>query len=162
MNKLEQLEHEALEQEIEVKQADFPSTISGLYCADGVRKPIIGLNKLLKTKAETCCILAEELGHYYTSYGNLLSDPKIDKVIVRQQETRAKRWATKKLVPLKQLIQAFEAGCRNTYETAEFLEITEEFLWESYKNYSQIYGSYKTINNYVLYFDPPAILKLII
>ena len=41
--------------------------IKGLYC-DGT----IAISTDMKTDAEKACVLAEELGHHYTTYGNIL------------------------------------------------------------------------------------------
>ena len=41
--------------------------IKGLY-SDGT----IAISTDMKTDAEKACVLAEELGHHYTTYGNIL------------------------------------------------------------------------------------------
>ena len=50
----------------------------------------IAIRKDLETSAEKTCVLAEELGHHYTSVGNILdqSDPNN-----RKQEILARTWA---------------------------------------------------------------------
>lgn len=159
MNKLEEIENEASNQNIEIKRTSLPLKISAIYYDNGISKPLIALNNLLRTTSEQCCVIAEELGHYHTSYGNLLTDPEVDNTIIRQQETRAKRWAVKKLVTIKNIIKAYEAGAANFYEMAEYLDVTEEFLRNAFKAYNQMYGKYKKRGNYIIYFDPPGVLK---
>lgn len=101
--------------------------------------------------SEKNCILAEELGHYYTTSGNILD---LSNTSNRKQELRARAWAYDRLVGLSGIIFCFEAGCRNLYEMAEYLEVTEEFLKETIERYRQKYGVYVSIKNYVIYFEP--------
>ena len=157
-NEYDKLEDEASSQDIHVVKINLTENISGLYYEDGEDK-LIALNSCLQTQAEQACVLAEELGHYNTSYGNLLTDPSVDNTTIRQQETRAKRWAVKKLVSIKRIIQAYKSGCRSTYEMAEYLEVTEDFFRKSLQQYAEIYGKCKKRGVYIIYFDPPGVFK---
>jgi Zn-dependent peptidase ImmA (M78 family) len=147
----ERLLHEAERENIEVIYQPLRGKIKGLYC-DGV----IVINENISTTTEKTYILAEELGHYYTSCGDIL-DQKITNN--RKQEVKAKRWAVKRLVPLKSIIRVFKAGCRNCYEAAEYLGVTENFLRHCFKVYFNIYGKCKEYDQYVIYFDPPGLVK---
>lgn len=158
LSKVEKLFHECAMEGIHIEQYPLPATVRGLYFNSSETEPVISLSSRLKTESEISCIVAEELGHHYTSCGDLLTDKKVDKTIIAQQENKAKRWAIKHLVPLKHIIKAFESGVKNLYEMAEFLEITEEFLIEALKKYNEIYGKYKVYGNYIICFEPPAIL----
>ena len=158
MNRLEILEDEVINHGIDIQIADLPKTISGFYYNDENNKLIV-LNKALKISAEQTCVLAEELGHYYTSCGNLLTDPSIDNTIIRKQEHIAKKWAVQKLVTLKNIIKAYEEGCNNLFEMAEYLGVTESFLVQAFKMYNSMYGKYKKRGKYTIYFDPPGIFK---
>jgi len=159
MNKLEQLVDEANNLDIDTLTADLPANISGIYYCNGVDKPLIALNKTLPTLSEQMCVLAEEIGHFYTSYGNLLTDPKTDNIVIEKQETKSRRWAVKKLVPFEKIIAAFEHGCRNFYEYAEYIGTTENFLREAFNNYRAMYGRYNVYGNYIIFFDPPGVYK---
>ena len=147
----EQLIKEAEEKRIEVVALHFRGKIKGLYY-DGV----IAINENISTTAEKTCVLAEELGHYYTSYGDII-DTSI--TANRKQEVKARRWAVKRLAPLKSIIKAFEAGCRSMYEMAEHLGVTEEFLIRTFETYNAMYGRYKKCGSYIVYFDPPGVYK---
>lgn len=160
MSKLKTLESEAEKEGIDVQETKLPANVSGLYYNNGMDGPLIAISKYLRTRCEQACVLAEELGHHHTSCGNLLTDSTIDNTIVRQQEIRAKRWAYKRMIPLTDLIRAYEAGCQSLYEFAEHLEVTEDFLRRALKQYAAIYGINKRCGNYIIYFDPPAILRL--
>ena len=110
----------------------------------------IYLRKDMNT-TEKACVLAEELGHYYTTVGNILD---MSVVSNRKQERQARLWAYNKQIGLTGLIRAYEAGCTNRYETAEYLEVTEEFLEECIQCYREKYGEYKVVDNYTIYFIP--------
>ena len=97
------------------------------------------------------CVMAEELGHYYTSTGNILDQTKYENV---RQERKARFWAYNKRFGLTGIVAAYQHGCRNSYEMAEYLEVTEEFLLESLNMYHSKYGLCTTVDNYIIYFEP--------
>lgn len=147
MNAFEYWEDKACKDGVEIIQHSFNSNnIKGLYC-DGT----IALNKQISTTVEKACVLAEELGHYHTTVGNIidLSDAQN-----RKQERQARIWAYNKLIGLRGLIRAYEHGCNGGHEIAEFLEVTEEYLNEAVNCYREKYGIYKTVDNYIVYFIP--------
>lgn len=104
---------------------------------------------------EKACVLAEELGHHYTSYGNILDQSDTSN---RKQELRARAWAYNKQIGLLGLIRAYEHGCRNRFEIAEYLEVTEEVLEECLIFYRNKYGVCANVDNYVVYFIPNLIV----
>lgn len=111
------------------------------------------------TQLEKKCILAEELGHFYTTIGDIMNQVDFQN---RKQERIARIWAYDKLIGLSGLLNAYKAGCKNLHETAEYLEITEPFLLEAIETYKQKYGICATIDNYIIYFEPHlAVLELI-
>ena len=59
------------------------------------------------------------------------------------------------------LIRAYEAGCRNIFEMAEFLDATEEYLREAIQCYRSKYGICVAVDNYIIYFEPFAVMKMI-
>ncbi len=104
---------------------------------------------------EKACVLAEELGHHYTTYGNILDQSDTSN---RKQELRARAWAYNKQIGLIGLIRAYEHGCRNRFEVAEFLEVTEKVLEECLTFYRNKYGMCKAVDNYVVYFIPNLVI----
>lgn len=52
------------------------------------------------------------------------------------------------------LIRAYEHGCRNSYEIAEYLQVTEEQLVECIQCYRDKYGVFKRYCGYYIYFIP--------
>lgn len=160
LHKVEQLINECKELGINIDRHSLPNNIKGLYYADSKTEPVIAIDFCVDTQSETYCVIAEELGHYQTSCGNLLTDKAIDNVIVRKQETRAKRWAYEKLVSLDKLISAYESGVRDRYALAAHLDITDEFLEVSLKYYKVKHGLYSILGNYIIYFEPFGIFKM--
>lgn len=109
------------------------------------------------TSTEKACVLAEELGHHYTTVGNILDQEDVSN---RKQERRARLWSYRKMFDLADLLSAYKYGCRNRYEVAEYLEVTEAFLEEAINAYKEKYGICTKVDRYVIYFDPLSILEL--
>lgn len=118
----------------------------------------IAIRKDIETQAEKSCVLAEELGHYYTSSGDILDQ---DNIMKQKQEYRARLYGYNLKIGLTGLIRAYEAGCRNLYEMAEFLDATEEYLREAIRCYRSKYGVCAAVDNYVIYFEPFAVMRMI-
>lgn len=110
----------------------------------------IYLRKDMNTTEKTC-VLAEEMGHHHTTVGNILDMESIQN---RKQERQARFHGYNRLIGLAGLIEAYEHGCQNRYEIAEFLEVTDEFLEECIECYRDKYGIYTTVDNYIIYFIP--------
>lgn len=109
------------------------------------------------TDAQKACTLAEELGHYYTNYGDIMDQTD---VTARKQEAKARLWAYNTMISYDMLIEAFEHGCRNRYEIAEYLEVTEDFLQEAIDRWAHIHDWIRH-GKYVLRFDKGiTIMKL--
>lgn len=115
----------------------------------------IAIRQDITTTAEKSCVLAEELGHYYTTVGDILDQSKPES---RKQERQARLWAYNKQIGLIGLVRAFEHGCQNRFEIAEYLEVTEEYLEECISCYRDKYGVYTTVDNYIIYFIPNLVV----
>lgn len=97
------------------------------------------------------CVLAEELGHYHTTVGNILDQSSVAN---RKQELRARAWAYDRLIGIIGIIDAYKKGCQSLHEVADQLDVTEEFLSEALQYYKRKYGVCTKIDNYVIYFEP--------
>lgn len=111
------------------------------------------------TNTEKVCILAEELGHYHTTVGNILDQSKVEN---RKQEEIARRWAYEKLINIEDLIAASKEGIRNRYELAEYLGVTEEFLMDVLAYYKAKYGPYYQVDNILICLDPLTVIEKIL
>ncbi len=109
------------------------------------------------TVTEKKCVLAEELGHYYTTVGNILDQSNSSN---RKQERKARIMAYNKMIGLVGLISAFKAGCRSRFDTAEYLGVTEPFLEDALDYYRSKFGLCTKVDNYIVYFEPVGILEL--
>nr|WP_296158238.1 ImmA/IrrE family metallo-endopeptidase [uncultured Blautia sp.] len=139
---------------IDVVERRFKSNnIKGLYC-----NGVIAVNKDIETQAQKSCVLAEEIGHHCTSSGDILDQTDI---MNRKQEYRARLYGYNLKIGLTGLIRAYEAGCRNLFEMAEFLDCTEEYLREAIQCYRSKYGICVAVDNYIIYFEPFAVMKMI-
>ena len=155
MNAYEKLQEEACKDGIEVIDYPFRSkNIKGLYC-DGT----VAIRDNIDTTTEKACVLAEELGHHYTSVGNIINMTSSGN---RKQERQARLHGYNRLIGLVGIIHAFDAGCQNKYEIAEFLDVTEEYLEDCIKCYRDKYGVYTTVDNYIIYFIPNLIVTELI
>lgn len=103
------------------------------------------------------CVLAEELGHYYTTVGNILDQTNASN---RKQERRARLWAYDRLVGLSGIVNAYEHGCKSFAETAEYLDVTEDFLLDALKEYESKYGTSVVCGEYEISFTPTLEIKL--
>ena len=147
MNNYECLEDEACKDGIEVVNCRFDSLrIKGLYC-----DKMIGINIDIDSSNEKACVLAEELGHHHTTVGNILDMTDIGN---RKQERQARLWGYNKLIGLSGLIKAFEAGCQDRFEVAEYLGVTDEYLCECLDTYRDKYGVGVTMDDYYIMFIP--------
>lgn len=135
-----------------VKEKDIPGYGGRIY------KNRIAINRALPTQAEKSCVLAEEIGHHCTSSGDILDQTDI---MNRKQEYRARFYGYNLKIGLTGLIRAYEAGCRNLFEMAEFLDATEEYLKEAIQCYKSKYGICAVVDNYIIYFEPFAVMKMI-
>ena len=142
--KYDALLDEANAEGISIKERPFKTYDGRLKGKD------IYLRKDMNTTEKTC-VLAEEMGHHYTTVGNILDMESADN---RKQERRARLWAYNKQIGLRGLINAYDHGCQNKYEVAEYLEVTDEFLADCIECYRQKYGIGTTVDNYYIMFIP--------
>ena len=147
----EALLKQAEKESISIFETDQIGKLHGLYVDN-----TITINSKLETNAEKACVLAEELGHYYTTYGNILDQNNVSD---RKQERRARGWAYEKLVSMTSLIEASKQGIRNRYELSEFLGVPEWFIEEAIQYYKGKYGLYLEKDNYIVYFEPLGVME---
>ena len=145
MNVYEQLLSSS-DENIIVIEKQFKSKAKGLCKGNK-----IGIRADIDNSIEKACILAEELGHHYTTVGNIVDMTDAQN---RKQERQARLWAYNKQIGLAGIIRAFGAGCQDMHEIAEYLEVTEEFLHEAIECYRNKYGVFTTLDNYIIYFIP--------
>lgn len=131
-----------------------------LHGSDGrIKGRRIAIRKDIETQVEKSCVLAEELGHYYTTAGNILDQGDVSN---RKQELKARVWAYNNKIGLFGIVNAYEHGCTNSHEIAEYLDVTEEFLLEALQRYRNKYGICASVDNYIVYFIPNLIVVKVV
>lgn len=155
MNKIEKLEQEAFNDNVNVYDYYLgEENLKGFYINGN-----IALNTSINDTNEKACVLAEELGHHYTTVGDITSQKTTEN---QKQELRARAWAYNKLIGLLGIVNAYKSGCHNIHDIAEHLEVSEKFLLESLEYYRKKYGICANVDNYVVYFEPHlGIMELI-
>lgn len=119
----------------------------------------IAIRNDIDTSAEKTCVLAEELGHHYTSVGDILNQRIAEN---RKQELQARMYAYNKLIGLQGLINCYEYGCSNIHEMAEYLNVTERFVSDALEAYEKKYGIQVRVENYIIRFNPNfSVIKII-
>ena len=137
-----------------IESAPFRSQAEGL-----INNDVIGLNRTVRDSNRRACVLAEELGHYHTTVGDIMDQSSVSN---RKQEYRARLWSYNKLIGLRGIIDCHNAGCQTAYDMAEYLGVTEEFLIEALQCYRNKYGYFTEYDNYIIYFEPIlSVLELI-
>jgi Zn-dependent peptidase ImmA (M78 family) len=137
--------------DIELIERPIKGRIKGFYGND-----TIVIDKDIPTTKEKMCILAEELGHHYTSTGDISN---LSKMSNRKQEQRARRWAVDKLIDVEDIIEAYNAGVQGRDELADYLNVTEEFIELALQYFQSLHGqTYKT-EKYFINFNPLLIVR---
>lgn len=138
------------DENIELVETNMTGRNKGFY----IDKTIFIDRKM--TSIEKKCTLAEELGHHFTTVGDITDQTKVEN---RKQERIARKWGYERTVPISDLAEAINYKVRSRYEMAEYLEVTEEYLEEAIKYYKQKYGQFCYFNEYMLCFEPFALIK---
>lgn len=129
---------------VNVVEFEFTSDIKGLYC-DGM----IAITTSADGDIERKCILAEELGHYFSNIGDITGDKK--------QELRGRKWGYEALICLEDIVDAVVGGCEYLADLAEQLGITEQYLSEALSYFSRKYGDCVEVNGYIVRFSDQSL-----
>ncbi len=111
---------------------DFVPPADGIYYYECGIPPIIGIaNRIQEDSVLYRCVLAEELGHHFTTTKNALP-PKYqnirEKIKVGRAEFQARRWAAQYLMPLDRVIESLQGGTCQSWELAQEFGVTEELV----------------------------------
>ena len=103
-----------------------PMRSDGLYADD-----FIWINGNMP-ECRRYCILAEEIGHYETSVGDILDQTNTNNC---RQERAARKWAYEEILPVENILFAAQGGHTEIWDMAEYLEVDEAFLKGALKHY---------------------------
>lgn len=125
-------------------------------CLGLIKGNIIGLSCKLTDDRQRACVLAEELGHWFTTVGNIIDQRNISN---RKQERIARLWAYKKLLPVELIVETILVGCNSLNEMAMYADVTEDFVYETLTAYKEIYGDKVNTGKYILNLNTLEIKK---
>ncbi|MFC6292466.1 ImmA/IrrE family metallo-endopeptidase [Macrococcus epidermidis] len=128
-----------------IERDDMPYGLSGLYLGN---PNVILIKKKLPYK-KSVEVLSEEIGHYFTSAGDITDYKKNAK-----QEAQARRKGYELIVNFDSLIEAWKFGIHNLYGMAEYFEVSQDFIMKSIDHLKQKYGLVVMHNNYRILLDP--------
>ncbi|OEK70864.1 hypothetical protein AST02_05230 [Staphylococcus equorum] len=106
-------------------------------------------------------VLAEELGHHETSYGNITGVySRKDNINAARQELKARRYGFKLAVPLEKLIKCYKQGVwGDLYEMCLLIQIDRSYFFEAIEDYKKQFGNYVKYDGYFIQFEPLKIMK---
>lgn len=120
------------EENIILEEVNFnQSNIEGIYFKVPGLSPTIGIHKNIVTDTRKyISVLAEELGHHFTSIGDLSAEcvtynQKINK---SKQEKRARIWAANYLISDEEINRAIIQNIGNIYALSIHFNVTEEII----------------------------------
>lgn len=131
LNIKEQLEQVAYNELIDIDNYEISFTKSFIVERPSGYYIAIDRNQI-ESDAEEAGLLAHELGHYFTGYLYNRNTPLQTK---ERCEYRANAWAIKVLCPLDKLKKALSGCSGTTWELADALNLSEEFLQSSIDYY---------------------------
>jgi hypothetical protein len=151
---LESLLAEAEREGVIIADRRFKGRYRALYI-----DAVITINtRFRRTRKKLTELIAEELGHHYTSSGDILDQSDIRK---RKQELIARAWAYKRLIPLSGLISAYCDRISGRTDLADYFDVTERFFQAAIDFYKSKYGVYKLYGDrHLIYFDPLGVVEL--
>ena len=129
----------------------MPGNLKGLNIDDHIY-----LNPHQKSH-ELNSTIAEEIGHYLTSVGNITRQETNEE---RKQERKARDVGATLVVTPDNIIECFEEGCQSIQQCAEFLEVTEETFMDAIKYYGQHNDRITTTKNHTIRFNENGTLQV--
>jgi len=116
---------------IVVEYCDFSPPLNGLYWSSPILYPVIMLGKHLQDNHQQLrCVFAEELGHHFTTVGQCVPKQFYNygaRLATSKAEFKAMRWAVSYLIPEDDLLDVIGSGLYESWELADYFNVTEEF-----------------------------------
>lgn len=120
------------QQGINIHHIDFPDCeLEALYIYEWCTATIFLSNTLLTQRAKLRSVLAEEMGHHFTSVGHALSYQHTSytkRLEISRTEYRAMKWAAHYLISIKSLLHSVTLGFKEIWEFADHFEVTHEMM----------------------------------
>ena len=132
MNKLDKLYKLCEDENIQIEWVNFNPCILGVYISDKDIPPTIALNKsIFNDRLKTMEILAEEVGHHFTTNGNYANRllHYRDRIRLSKEEQKAARWACNYLISDDELFDCVKK-CTSEEELIEMLDVSFGILYD--------------------------------
>lgn len=117
---------------IAIEYWDFNPPLEAVYLSRPGMQPVIGLDRrLTRDRCHFRCVLAEELGHHFTTVGNVIPRTYFhhrDRLVTNLAEYRAMSWAASYLMPIESLNKAVLEGAREPQQLASRFLVTEDMI----------------------------------
>ncbi|MBN7575983.1 hypothetical protein C1H57_12645 [Clostridium sp. 2-1] len=150
MTKYEKLLIEAEDQGVEVIEVDLGTNKKCGKYLNNKNESIIIINSNI-TDIEKHEVLAEELGHHHTTYGNITN---LDDIRNKKLELVARRDGFKTLVEPIDIVNAMRNGATNIYELAEYVHVTVDTFYTIIEDLRKQYGLGIPVGNYYIQLEP--------
>jgi Zn-dependent peptidase ImmA (M78 family) len=115
------------------------------YSIDDLDLIVINESIISNTK-QLNCVIAEELGHYYTTHGNYAPyscNESNDKINHSRVELRALKWAVDFLIPTSDLLKYLSINHEIDYsDISNYFEVTEDFIIKKFYYMSLVKNIY--------------------
>lgn len=103
-------------------------------------------------------VLYEELAHHKLTYGDILDQSSFNN---RKFEIYARRYGYENALPLNKIIDAYKYGVSSLYELAEYVQLSEEYVYTVLQHYKSKFGLSTCHNGHVICFEPLQVFKYI-
>lgn len=93
--------------------------------------PVIGIDKsIIHDRCKYMCVVTEELGHHFTTIGDLTIKSKdySEKLQKRKKENKAKSWAANFLISDEDFVQALYNCISTPCDMCDYFNVTNEIL----------------------------------
>lgn len=115
---------------IVVEYWELNEPLEAVYLVESGMAPVIVISKTLlkENRAHLRTVLAEELGHHFTSVHNVSLTRfhyKDRLLVVHREEYRALKWAAQYLIPDDKLYIALRKGLHETWRLADYFNVDQ-------------------------------------
>lgn len=135
--------HEMIEEEcVRLEYVDLPGGLQGSQCYSNGKKVILINKQIITNERLYRTVLSEELGHYFTTYGEHASKRKLNhrfRVRYEKIEQMAVRWGADYLIPIHEMLEAITGMHPPTLcELAKTFEVMESLVQMKLQNMAAI------------------------
>lgn len=132
MDKLNTIFNIIYKEKIMLEEFDFNNSgVKGIYYKESNLPTIIGIDKsIANNRILYKSVLSEELGHHFTSSGNLTKESNCycDELFKVKKENLAKKWAANFLISDEEFINALNKCISTRFEMSDYFDVTDEIL----------------------------------